>query len=602
MPDRTSCKLFVLSGPAEGKTFPLLKEALVLGRPDECSGWKPDIDLSPDYSVSRKHARISFADGQWWVEDMGSRHGTVIEGKRITKPARLSPGAVVGMGESSWVFDHADKTHVIRGDLVIGFRSVPAVNYALYHCGIPAVSDLTILNRGAKQSGPVHLAISLRGYSDEWEKRIDPLPGGKGIVVGRVHLPLHYEKLEGNAGSRKGRIELRVDGELVSAERVSILGFYHWPLDRAFRTTLACFIEPSHPLVRAITLDAGVFMKGVPRSWTLSRLLETDREDRVDIALEALYECLASDYRIGYLPPPPNPEPEYQVIRPVQRIISDARGKRGGGTCIDTTLLFASCLESLGLQPLVIVTRQPDGSHHAFLGCWRSVSQRYESLLSDAEKIRKAALEGAAKKLLLLETTGITDRFARRLSYSQAARLAEEGFAGSQFLYALDVSAARQTVAPLEMPMSPEALEIVRSAEEYARSRESDRLETLHLLAALFQHEGEAGRLLAEMGIGPPDEGILSEVSGRPRRRGNAGPLRPTINYRRVLEDAKSIACDAGVTYIDEKHLLYAILFSRSGHVDRFLEKLGTDRRALRKAFEQRYRWTAAVVQTRSEA
>src|SRR5262249_51898483 len=42
-----------------------------------------DIDLTPDLRVSRPHARISFADGQYWIEDLNSANGTEVEGQPI---------------------------------------------------------------------------------------------------------------------------------------------------------------------------------------------------------------------------------------------------------------------------------------------------------------------------------------------------------------------------------------------------------------------------------------------------------------------------------------------------------------------------------------
>ena len=43
--------------------------------------------LIRDSRVSRSHARITLEDGQYWIEDCGSRHGTWVNGKRITRQA-----------------------------------------------------------------------------------------------------------------------------------------------------------------------------------------------------------------------------------------------------------------------------------------------------------------------------------------------------------------------------------------------------------------------------------------------------------------------------------------------------------------------------------
>src|SRR5512143_2667380 len=43
-----------------------------------------------DASVSRRHARISVDDSEAMIEDLGSKNGTFLRGRRIEKPARLT--------------------------------------------------------------------------------------------------------------------------------------------------------------------------------------------------------------------------------------------------------------------------------------------------------------------------------------------------------------------------------------------------------------------------------------------------------------------------------------------------------------------------------
>ena len=45
----------------------------------------PELDLREDKSVSRKHARIWEEEGEYWIEDLGSRLGTWVNGLRRTK-------------------------------------------------------------------------------------------------------------------------------------------------------------------------------------------------------------------------------------------------------------------------------------------------------------------------------------------------------------------------------------------------------------------------------------------------------------------------------------------------------------------------------------
>ncbi|HKY83407.1 MAG TPA: FHA domain-containing protein [Anaerolineales bacterium] len=51
-----------------------------------------------DPLVSAHHARISFAGGQWLVEDLGSRNGTRVNELPVDTPIALASGDIVHLG------------------------------------------------------------------------------------------------------------------------------------------------------------------------------------------------------------------------------------------------------------------------------------------------------------------------------------------------------------------------------------------------------------------------------------------------------------------------------------------------------------------------
>ena len=57
-----------------------------------------------DASVSRRHARISVDDSGATVEDLGSKNGTLLRGRRIKKPAQLADKDGIKIGPASMVF------------------------------------------------------------------------------------------------------------------------------------------------------------------------------------------------------------------------------------------------------------------------------------------------------------------------------------------------------------------------------------------------------------------------------------------------------------------------------------------------------------------
>lgn len=52
----------------------------------------------PDAYASAQHALLTWRDRQWWLEDQGSRNGTLLNGTRITSPTVVSVGDVIRVG------------------------------------------------------------------------------------------------------------------------------------------------------------------------------------------------------------------------------------------------------------------------------------------------------------------------------------------------------------------------------------------------------------------------------------------------------------------------------------------------------------------------
>ena len=70
-------KLSMTKGPEEGKVYYLNKEVMILGRQAAC-----DIVI-PVTSVSREHAKITHADGEFYLHDNESRNGTYLNNNRM---------------------------------------------------------------------------------------------------------------------------------------------------------------------------------------------------------------------------------------------------------------------------------------------------------------------------------------------------------------------------------------------------------------------------------------------------------------------------------------------------------------------------------------
>ena len=75
--------LVLMTGGKAGERYRLVKEKTILGR-------HPGCDIVVDSgSVSRQHAAVEMKDGNWWIEDLGSRNGTLINGEKLNGQHQL---------------------------------------------------------------------------------------------------------------------------------------------------------------------------------------------------------------------------------------------------------------------------------------------------------------------------------------------------------------------------------------------------------------------------------------------------------------------------------------------------------------------------------
>lgn len=111
--EKSLAKLIIERGKSVGKQFLLSAADSQIGRWDADGGVFPDVDLDsddPEAKISRRHARITFHDSKYFLEDLGSTNGTF-----INRGKRLSPGTRQQLN---------DGDEIIVGKTFLRFRMV----------------------------------------------------------------------------------------------------------------------------------------------------------------------------------------------------------------------------------------------------------------------------------------------------------------------------------------------------------------------------------------------------------------------------------------------------------------------------------------------
>ncbi|MGP0066991.1 MAG: FHA domain-containing protein [Isosphaeraceae bacterium] len=95
-------QLVVVRGKPEGKVIPLVGSSFKIGRGETCH-LRPNSE-----QVSREHAEFSISDNAVIVRDLGSRNGTLVNGKALTAEYRLKDRDLVQVGPLTFAVSISD--------------------------------------------------------------------------------------------------------------------------------------------------------------------------------------------------------------------------------------------------------------------------------------------------------------------------------------------------------------------------------------------------------------------------------------------------------------------------------------------------------------
>ncbi len=187
--------------------------------------------------------------------------------------------------------------------------------------------------------------------------------------------------------------------------RITICPYNQW---NAALILLPAYMTPNHPNVINVLQHASKWMlvNGLKPS------LEGYQSDpgRIQQMISAVYNSV-KEANIFYSNPPAS------FFGPQRIRLCDTVFEQKFATCLDMTILFASCLESFGLHPVLITA-----PGHIFAGVWLTERGRLqEPIVSNASLIQKYIKEG---KLVAIECTAMNA--GKDISYGEAKRIAND--------------------------------------------------------------------------------------------------------------------------------------------------------------------------------
>lgn len=180
----------MLGGPGAPR-YPVSEQALLIGRSD-----RADISLL-EPTVSRQHATVQAVEDRVMLRDLGSKHGTFVNSKRVTT-ARLKVGDIVVFGLSLVMrLEVSDQPIPMppAGSKLSG-SSQEIMELPSSDLAVTAVRTLTIPPRSKKPSSGVEQSASTEGVLKLQNQvaKLQKLAAAGGLCL--AHLPVVESELK----------------------------------------------------------------------------------------------------------------------------------------------------------------------------------------------------------------------------------------------------------------------------------------------------------------------------------------------------------------------------------------------------------------------
>lgn len=319
----------------------------------------------------------------------------------------------------------------------------PIVNFAMQQNHVPIVRKLTVKNTDDKELRNITIEITADPeFAITWSKRIDILPINELVDVGTIDIKSITKYLAELTERIVGHFTLTIksDADVLFKQEynINILAYDHWNGISVLPEMLSAFVTPNHPDIAKIIIRASAILQ----NWTGSPSFDeyqSKNPDRVKKQLAAVYEAIA-ELNLVYCTVPASFEESGQRVRMCDTIFNQRMAN-----CLDISLLYASCLEAVGIHPIIIIIKG-----HAFVGGWLIDESFPDSVNDDVSLLTKRTAIGI-DEIVLVEGTfmnaGNTAGFDAAIQAANYKLLKED-----DFILFIDIRRARfSRIRPLPL-------------------------------------------------------------------------------------------------------------------------------------------------------
>ena len=322
----------------------------------------------------------------------------------------------------------------MNGKITLGGSMFPVINFAMQQNYVPVIRNLIITNTTEENIDNVKLSVSFEPqFAHLFESAIGTLEPEKPIEISPVKINIIPDYLLSLTEKMIGNIHIDVysGSEKIHShgDTIELLAYDQWSGALIMPEIICAFITPNHPNITEVIGKASKHLQ----TWTGKpsfTAYQSQNPNVVKNQMAAIYASLQEE-NIAYTMPPASYEKSGQRVRYPHMVLEQKMG-----TCIDLSTLYASCLEAVGLSPVIIIIKG-----HAFCGCWLDDQSFSESVQDDASVIEKRIAEGI-DEICLVECTDFVA--GTTTSFDGAVRDANAHLNNpNDFLLAVDVIRSR---------------------------------------------------------------------------------------------------------------------------------------------------------------
>ncbi|MBX3215710.1 MAG: DUF3320 domain-containing protein [Labilithrix sp.] len=309
----------------------------------------------------------------------------------------------------------------------------PTLNFAMEQAGVPVVTGARITNTGGVALDGLQLFVGIEpGIAPRAPHALARLRAGVSIDVGTVDVRLQPGRLRAVLEAERAELDWEIrHAETVLARgqgRIDVLAHNEWAGLRAPPALLASFVTPNEPVIAGVLRRVRDRLRLVTGDGAITGY-QRRSEERVRAMVRALYDTLQS-FGVSYVGVPASFEAVGQKVRLAETVLRESLGN-----CLDITVLVASCLEQMGLSPLIVIQ-----NGHAFPGVWLIDERFHEGVVYDLARLRNAV---ALEQLVFFDSSTLVHDPPVPLDVAE--RVARDALSKDvEFLCALDIPVARR--------------------------------------------------------------------------------------------------------------------------------------------------------------